>query len=85
MFDIFTRFRAVEQAGSASFSNFFTVAALCERRFRRSQTAATIKLIHCQQAGSLRRMKNAKLKIKNSKWPARAEPPPVFSFFIFHF
>jgi hypothetical protein len=31
--------------GNVSFSKFFTVAAVCERRFRRSQTAATIKLI----------------------------------------
>jgi hypothetical protein len=48
-FEITLDEKIVEQKGNLSFSKFFTVAALCERRFRRSQTAATIKLIHYQQ------------------------------------
>jgi hypothetical protein len=47
-FEITLDEKIVEQKGNLSFSKFFTVAALCERRFRRSQTAA-IKLIHYQQ------------------------------------
>src|ERR1039458_10758961 len=39
-------FNIALKLGSGIVSNFFAVAALCERRFWRSQTAATTKLYH---------------------------------------
>ena len=39
-------FNIALKLGGGIVSNFFAVAALCERRFWRSQTAATTKLYH---------------------------------------